>query len=161
MTNPVLYSTNVFLKLLICERYRNDVHYVWCSECFDSKKERKYSHLSKVAPSSNPADIYRELRRDVEGKDLHSAKINAQKAELKALAIKWEIAGEIQPEDKEDIIFKIDTASLEEWSPLIYVIPRAPVQDRLQLVRMKERGAFGNEYIISDLHRSEFDVIEL
>ena len=87
MANALLYSTNVFLKFQVEEQYCGGVHYVWCSENCDSKTLSIYSAGALVAPSSNPADIYRELKRDVDGKDKHSAKINAQKATLTSLAI--------------------------------------------------------------------------
>src|SRR2546428_6535524 len=105
MSGPLVYSTNVFLKLLIQERYRNDMHYVWCSEHFDSKKQPAYSSGSLIPPSSNPADIYRELQRDVQGLDSHSVKIAAQKVMFTSLAIEWERRGEISSNDKDDIIW--------------------------------------------------------
>jgi hypothetical protein len=65
---PLLYSTNVFLKFLIEQRFRNDVHYAWCTEYFDSETESKYSMRSLSAPSSSPGDIYRQLEADVNTK---------------------------------------------------------------------------------------------
>jgi hypothetical protein len=161
MSGPVLYSTNVFLKLLIQERYRRDIHYVWCSESFDSRILSPYSSGALVAPSSNPADIYRELQRDVKGRDSHSAKIAAQKASLQNLAIAWATAGEITDEQKNEIMYMVSNASFDLWRPLVYVIPREPVESRLKVVPMEKRASFGPEYIIEDLRRSEFDLIEL
>jgi hypothetical protein len=161
MSGPLVYSTNVFLKLLIQEKYRNDVHYVWCSEHFDSRTLSAYSSGSLIPPSSNPADIYRELQRDVQGLDSHSAKIAAQRAVFISLAIEWEQRGEISSNDKDDIIWMANNGSFAMWRPLVYVIPRAPVEIRLQLVPVNQRAGWGNEYIIPDLKRAEFDVIEL
>jgi hypothetical protein len=160
MGNTFLYSTNVFLKLLIHEKYRGDIHYVWCSEDFDSKMLSAYSSASLVPPSSNPADIFRELRRDVERPDFHSAKINQLKVTLTDLAIDWEKKGLVSTADKDDIVFMVNNASLKEWRPLIYIIPRLLVETRLSAVPMRLRAGIGNEYIISDLKRSEFDIIE-
>lgn len=160
MSCPLLYSTNVYLKYHIHKLYRNDTHYVWCSEHFDSKKLSAYSSGSLVAPSANPADIYRELKRDVEGRDSHSAKINAQKASLTQLAIAWEKNGEITTAEKDDIVYMIGTADFQLWRPLVYVIPREPVESRLQIVPMKKRAGYGNECIISDLKGHEFDLVE-
>jgi hypothetical protein len=87
MSTPILYSVNVYLKLLIQQRYRGDIHYAWCSEHFDSRTISPYSAGSLVAASSNPADIYRELQRDITARDTHSAKITAQKASLQSLAV--------------------------------------------------------------------------
>jgi hypothetical protein len=161
MAGLLIYSTNVFLKQFIQARYQGDIHYVWCSEDFDSQKMAKYSAGALVPPSSNPADIYRELKRDVEGRDTHSAKIAAQKASFLSLALKWEKDGKISSSDRDDITYMVTTASIDMWRPLIYVIPRAPVEHRLQVVPMSQRAGFGPEYIISDLQRSEFDLLEL
>jgi len=161
MAPPVLYSTNVFLKFLIQQRFRKDVHYVWCSEYFDSTTQPAYSGSSIVAPSSNPADIYRQVRRDIQEKDRHSYKINEQKASLTKLAINWELAGEITKDDKDEIVFMANNGSFDDWRPLIYVIPRGPVEGKLKLVPIDRRASFGIEYIIDNLERSEFDVIEI
>jgi len=161
MTGPLLYSTNVFLKLYIQKRYRADIHFVWCGELFDSRTASRYSLGALVPASSNPADIYRELKRDVDSRDMHSAKINAQKASFKSLAIDWEANGEISASDKAEIITLIDTVSFDYWRPLIYVIPRAQVSTRLQHVSLANRAGLGDEFIISDLKSDEFDVIEL
>jgi hypothetical protein len=161
MSPPLLYSTNVLLKLLIHERFRGDKHYVWCSESFDSKSLPRYSLSSQVAPSSNPFDIYQELKSAVQRKDQHCYKINEQKLSLKNLAIMWEGKGEISADDKEEIIYMVDAASFDDWRPLIYLIPRTSVETRLQTVQANKRASFGIEYIITDLMRSEFDIIEL
>jgi hypothetical protein len=161
MPPPLLYSTNVFLKLLIQERFRDNIHYSWCSESFDSSSLPKYSFSSQVAPSSNPADIYRELKNAVHKKDQHCYKINEQKVSLKNLALTWEASSEISTNDKEEIVYRVDNASFDDWRPLIYIIPRALVETRIQLVPPDRRASFGPEYIITDLKRDEFDIIEL
>lgn len=161
MSLPLLYSTNVLLKLLIQERFRGDVHYVWCSESFDSQTVGRYSLLSQVAPSSNPADIYRELKSAVQRNDQHCHKINEQKMSFKSLAVAWATAGEISVEEKDEIIYMVDNATFDNWRPLVYVIPRAMVESRLQVVPVNLRASFGQEYIINDLLRHEFDIIEL
>lgn len=158
---PLLYSTNVLLKLLIQERFRGDVHYIWCSENFDSGALSKYSFSSNVAPSSNPADIYRELKIAVQKGDQHSHKINEQKLSLKTLAINWEANSEITTDEKDEIIYMVDKASFDQWRPLIYVTPHALVQPRLQIVPPAKRASLGVEYIIPDLKRNEFGIIEL
>lgn len=158
---PLLYSTNVLLKLLIQERFRNDVHYIWCSENFDSAALSRYSFSSNVAPSSNPADIYRELKTAVQRSDQHCHKINEQKLSLKNLALIWQTNGEISADEKDEIIYMVDNASFDQWRPLIYVTPRALVESRLQIVPPDKRASLGIEYIIPDLQRSEFGIIEL
>lgn len=159
MSGPLLYSTNVYLKYHLQNRYYGNVHYVWCSEAFDSSKLSAYSG-TQVPPSSDPSSIYRELLRDVSGKDTHSAKITAQKASFQSLALRFAKDGRIDKATKEDILYMIKTADFSYWRPLLYVIPRAPVEPRMKLVPMKNRAGFGDEFIIADLRPSEFDVIE-
>lgn len=162
MGNVILFSTNVFLKFQIQEQYCGGIHYVWCSENCDSKTLSAYSVGALVAPSSNPADIYRELKRDVEGKDKHSAKISAQKATLASLAVQWEASGKISALQKDDLLYLVNTADFSLWRPLLYVIPRtADIESRLQEVPMSSRAGIGPEYIIEDLKRSEFEIVEL
>ena len=159
---PILYSSNVFLKLLIQERFFNDVHYVWCSEYFDSEKEYAYSTGALVGASSNPADIYRQLKRDVDSRDQHSLKIQEQRASFNARAIEKVEDGGITQQDKEDIIYMTENADILWWRPLIYVIPVTDsVRERVQKVPLEKCASLGPEYIIADLKRSEFDVIEL
>jgi hypothetical protein len=157
----LLYSTNVYLKLLIQEKYYDDMHFVWCSEYFDCQAAPKYSSSTLVAPSSNPASIYKELLRDVNGKDKHSAKITAQKTSFVARAIENFNKGIITVQQKEEIIFMVDDSPFEYWRPLLYVVPTEPIKDRLALVPINQRAGFGDEYIIKDLKRNEFDIVEL
>jgi hypothetical protein len=161
LPGPLLYSTNPFLKLLIQEKYRKDVHYVWCSEAFDSTKHGQYSSLSLVAPSSDPCAIFKTLRDELARGERHGTKIPQVQASLKALAVQWRDAGDISEDDAEEIIYMTDNATAREWRPLVYVIPRAPVAARLQPVAIAKRASLGPEYVICDLARHEFDVIEL
>lgn len=161
MSGVVLYSTNVFLKQFIQARFMGDLHYVWCSDTFDSATLGRYSLGALLPPSSNPVDIYRELKRDVDRGDLHSAKIAAQRASFISLATLWHASGHLAEEDRDDIAYMVNNAPLSHWRPLIYVIPRAPVESRLQLVPASKRAGIGDEYIIPDLQRNEFDLIEI
>lgn len=161
MSSLFLYSTNVYLKLLIQEKYRNNLHYVWCSDCFDSTKLSGYTLGSLGAPSSNPVDIYRDLKRDLERSDLHSAKIRDQKASFKSLAVQWQQAKEITKLEEQEIVYLVDSASAQLWRPLIYVISRPLVQPRLQIVPLAHRASMADEFIVPDLARSEFDLVEI
>lgn len=162
MGNALLYSTNVFLKFQIQEQFCGEIHYVWCSENYDSKTLSVYSVGALVGASSNPADIYRELKRDVDSKDKHSRKINAQKLTLNSLAVEWEIAGKISPTQKESILYLVKSADFSYWRPLLYVIPRTTeIEARLQEVEISRRAGIGPEFIIEDLKRSEFEIVEL
>lgn len=161
MAGPILYSTNVWLKYLICQKFRHDIHYIWCSENFDSQKASGYTSSSLIPPSSNPADIYRQLQSDAKRGDRHSPKIQEQKACLSHLAVEWEINGDILPEEKEEILYMIDIPGFDYWRPLVYVIPRAAVSDRMKLVPINRRAGIGDEYIVEEIKSDEFDIIEL
>lgn len=161
MAGPILYSTNPFIKLLIQEKYRKDIHYVWCSESFDSSKQSGYSAASLVAPSSNPASIYKELRDGCKRADKHCSKIADTRATLKSLAVDWNNKGEVTAEEKEEIILLADDNDSLYWRPLVYVIPRKLVESQLKAVALGKRASFGNEFIIENLARNEFDIIEV
>lgn len=156
-----LYSTNVFMKYWIQERYANGRHYVWCSSYFDSSKHGAYSDAYGIAASSNPAVLYRRYKQDLESGDTHSSMIEKQKAGIKARAAEWLGAGKISEEDLEDIVTMVDLDRRDDWRPLIYIINRNLVSDRLERVPARERAGIGLEYRISDLTRDEFDLIEV
>lgn len=159
--NGALYSTNCLLKLLIQERYFSDVHYVWCSEHFDKNALPRYTMAAHTAPSSNPFDIYRELKRDVDGSDAHSAKITAQRSSFTKLATDFAASGRITDAQKDEIIELATSCPIALWKPLIYVIPETPIiKGRMTPVPYNKRAGVGMEYIIADLKRDEFDIIE-
>ena len=158
---PVLYSTNALLKYMVCKRYRNDRHHVWCSPCFDSSTRGEYDFHRLIPPSSSPADIYRRLLEDVVRNDEHSYKIAEQRASLSKLALDWSRTAEINEATAQEIIGLADLAKIDLWRPLIYVIPRTTVESKMSLVPLKDRAGPGPEYIIADLCGSEFDRIEL
>ncbi len=161
MAEHLLYATYTDMKFRIQRDYRGDVHYVWCSEHFDSQTLGKYDPGAKMAPSSDPAAIYRRLAEDVEVGDLHSAKIVSQRTTLEKLAIDWAASGEISDDEKQEIIYLVNHAQITEWRPLLFLIPRHLVKDRLELVPIDRRASPEKEYIIRDLKRSEFEIIEL
>jgi hypothetical protein len=96
----------------------------------------------------------------IQRKDLHDGKIEAQKASFMKLAVEWAKAGAITPEQKDEIFYLVDKASFDYWRPLIYVIPRAPVAARLEPVPIAQCAGLGPEFILRDLHATEFDLIE-
>jgi hypothetical protein len=150
------------MKYLVNEKYRGNIHYVWCSETFDATTLGAYVSGSIVPPSSNPKDILFDLKKAVESTDTHNAKIKEQMSGLAALAVKWEKAGEISTADKDDIVYMVnELAYFKHWRPLLYLIPRAPVESRIVPVAAAKCASLGKEYIISDLRRDEFEILEL
>jgi len=55
----------------------------------------------------------------------------------------------------------VTNATFDDWRPLLYIIPRDLVASRLKVVPIHKRASFGDEFIVEDLKRGEFDVIEL
>lgn len=53
------------------------------------------------------------------------------------------------------------SSSWKIWRPVLYVIPRAPIElaGRLHQVPHPDRASYGPELQIDDLHRNEFDLI--
>jgi hypothetical protein len=161
VASPVLYSTNVYLKLHIHEKWRGDKHYVWCSEWYDSTKAPAYVGTAQIPPSSDPCAIYKELKEALARSDAHCAKVISQRGSFMKLAAGWCKKGEIDSAAKNEIAFLAKQGSgAPYWKPLVYVIPRAAVQSRLKPVPARNRAGLGDEFIIEDLRRSEFDVIE-
>lgn len=160
MPGPILYSTNVFLKFHIAERFLGNKHYVWCSEAFDNTKLGHYAGAALVAASSDPCAIYKDLHEAAKRPDRHHAKIIEQKASFASLAVKFRDDGRISADEAEEIIYMANTAEPILWRPLIYIIPRPPVEHKLKLVPPGRRASVGIEYIIEDLERHEFDIIE-
>lgn len=147
----LLYSVNPYFKYYIHQKYRGDVHFVWCSEYFDSRKLSSYSAGSVIPPSSNPASPYENLRDAVESEDEGDLKIIQQKNSLKSLAIDWEKGGQITTAEKEEILVSVDKGHFKQWRPLIYLIPRALVESRLIPVPRPSRASLGMEFQIHDL----------
>lgn len=127
MPSHLLYSTNPKIKLVINEQYRNDRHYVWCGDCFDSTKSSAFTRSALGAPSSDPFAIYHQLQQDAKKADRHSSKIQEQRLSLTALAAKWLAEKEITAEQAEDMTYLISNADFSYWVPLLYVIPTAKV----------------------------------
>ena len=140
MPGNLLYSTNTWVKYWVQQRFRDDIHYVWCSANFDSTALGKNSPGAWTPPTSNPADIYKDLAEACRRNDGHNKKIAEQRASLTRLAVSWELAGEISREDKEEIIYMVKNAGFDQWKPLVYVFVRAMVKSRLERVPPEKRA---------------------
>jgi hypothetical protein len=157
----LLYSTNTYLKFRIQEDYRGE-HYVWCSPTFSAGVVGKYSLGSGTPPSSDPASIYRDLAEAVAKTDEHCAKINDQKLTIPALAVDWFNAGLISATARDDIAVTVSKAVFPHFRPLLFVIPYAGLApSRVEEVPRHKRASMEPEYIIRDLKRCEFGIVEL
>lgn len=148
----LLYSTNTYLKFRLQEDYRG-VHHVWCSPIFSASTRGRYELGAGQPPTSDPASIYRDLYQAVAKTDEHCDKIASQKKTLLALAELW-------CTDKHMAAI-VSKARFPEWRPLLFVIPYSRVEARIKEVERDRRASSEPEYIIEDLIRGEFDILEL
>lgn len=158
--NVLYYSANTVLAGTIAEQYYGDVHWVWCSDHFDESTAPP--HGPGLAPSSTPANLIREYREAVRGADRHSAAIARNKAGIVRGAATKRSMGAItvaQEREISDIVYSADTRS---FRPLLYLIPREPVEHLVTAVPVKERANPAvPEYRIESLPRHLFDVINI
>jgi hypothetical protein len=156
----LLYSVNSKIAYFINETFYAK-HFVWCSPVFDTEKLESLNLFKKIPPSSNPFTIYTRLKQDVSMCDLHSANISKNKAGLKKGAIHYLGAGIIDGIEFAKINSIIDSAPINEFSPLLYVIPRKGIESRIIQVQVdKSANPLSIEYQIVDLNKTEFEVIE-
>jgi hypothetical protein len=104
------------------------------------------------------------VRQAAHDEDQGNDKIKNYRKTFRSLARNWFAKGEITQAQHDEIIESVKPGSWKIWRPVIYVIPRAPIEaalGRLILAPRQSRGAYGEEYIISDLRRDEFDVVTL
>ncbi len=161
MAGPVLYSTNCWIAHTIAQKYRNDTHYVWCSEHYDPASTSAGSVAAAIAPSSSPKTIYDTLKGDCHREDEHSSLIKGYKKTFRRLATAWRSDGSIEKDQYDEIIATIGARTWRGWRPLLFVIPVEPVKTRIIQVPRQKRAGFGTELQILDLKSHEFDVIEL
>lgn len=155
----LLYSTNTWLAFKIAKEYYKDVHYAWCSPYFSARSVPAFDYTNP--PSSSPGEIYDRFFEDVTRGDLHSPSVAANRVGLVKGANAKAAAGVITSEQKKEIYAIVKEAETLNFRPLLYVIPFSPVANRLKVVPVHERAhPFSVEYIIENLPRRSFDVIE-
>jgi hypothetical protein len=158
--SPILFSAGPWIKFEINRRFRNHRHYVWCCECFDARQSWLHPAV-RVPPSSNPAEIYASLQAaTLDRLDLHDKNIRDWRSGIKDRALKWALDGEITDDDFAEIVVMADQEDSHLWRPLLYVINRRAVAERLKPVDPKLRAnPAAPEYILIDLETDDFDVI--
>ncbi|SFO18774.1 hypothetical protein SAMN05428984_2612 [Sphingomonas sp. OK281] len=156
----MLWSATCDLKHRIGETYYG-YHYTWCSPVFEAAAAPQFALGAKQPPSSDPVTIYRQLHAAVKGKDRHDPKIAGYRKSLRAIALKMRDEGKLSAEYAAEIVTRVRSAEFVDWKPLMYVIPYSVVAPRVQLVRLRDRASDEPEYVIPDLKREEFHIIEL
>ena len=163
MPGPVLYSANPWFATEIAHRYRGGVHFAWVCECFDIAAAEPLTAAAMIAPTSSPRRIYRNLYEEWKAQDEHSSAIKQYKKTFTRLAKTWFASGEITANQRDEIIASVRAPSWRIWKPVLYVIPRDPIETagRLILVPRSGRAGYGDEQQIVDLRPDEFDIIEV
>jgi hypothetical protein len=121
----------------------------------------RYSFGSLIPASSNPRDIYHELRRAVETPDKHNSRIVGTRAFYVQHAAALHAEGKLSEAERDELIYFVTSADIKLWTPLLYLVERAAVAGRLEIVPPSKRAGHGLEYIIKDLRRTEFEIVEL
>lgn len=160
MPDPlILYSINSWLAYIIAERYYRHEHFVWCSPFFNSRTISAID--STTPPSSNPYEIYCNLREEVENGDRHSAKVKENKVGILKGATFKRQAGIISADQERDIVSIVEDAETRDFKPLLYIIPFTFVSSMLIEVPIKDRAhPLSIEYVIESLPRYNFDIVE-
>ncbi len=161
MNNLLFYSTNTYLAWYINEEFYNGRHFVWCSPVFNSQMLSKYDLHFNIPSSSNPYSIYRNLKSDIEQNDSHSYKIKEIKNGIRFGAANMLKKGLITNHEFGIIDELIETSTLNDFRPLLYIIPSDKVDSQIEIVKIKERAnKFGCEFRIIDLNKCDFEIIE-
>jgi hypothetical protein len=153
----LLYSTSTKLAYSIAQKYYGGMHYVWCAP-------RPHADRFEVQnpPSSDPIAIYWRFEQDIQGADTHSALIANSRLGICRGAFAREKQGVITREIRILIDAIVKKAPLTDFKPLLYIIPYAAVKDLARPASMMDRARpTSEEYIIENLPRSSFDVLEL
>lgn len=154
----ILYSANCLLANLVCERYYNGLHYVWCSTAFGSPGSNM--GIMPNPASSIPYERYRRLEKDVGPPgDLHSSMIAAQRTGIKYGATQKLAAGKITQAAWDEIVQIADEAACSDFAPLMYLIPYDKVKRLIKAAPLHSRAhPFSDEWIIEELPSDSFDI---
>lgn len=163
MPGPILYSANPWFATDVASKYRRGIHFAWVCECFDITTAPVGSAAAMIAPTSSPCRIYRNLSEEYKAQDEHSSEIQRYKKTFSRLAKKWFVDGSITQDQRDEIIASVRATSWRIWKPVLYIIPRAPIEaaSRLISVPRPARAGYGPEQQILDLRQDEFDIIEV
>lgn len=159
MPNPlILYSTNSSLAYNVARHYYGDKHYVWCTPFFGLTPLPGGGY--NMPASSSPAEIYNAYRRDIASGDMHSAKIQSNRAGILRGSTLMRRAKIIDKTQAQEISQICRDAQLADFKPLIYVIPFDLVSTKLKPVPINKRASpFSAEYILESLPADHFDII--
>lgn len=155
------YSVNTKLSYFINEYFYNSRHFVWCAPVFNRLSLEDSNLYKNIPPSSNPFDIYNQYKKDVDGGDLHSNMIERNKAGLKRGAIRMLEKKVVNQDEYARVIAWIDTATIDKFKPVLYLIPKGIIEPRVIKVPVAEAAnPLSTEYQVHDLKKGEFELME-
>lgn len=160
--NLLYYSTNTKLAFILGERFYCSNHFVWCSPVFDPDKLDDYDFRKRIPVSSSPYKIYKSLKEDVLSIDMHSPKIEQNRSGLKKGAAIMLSKGVIDTDDFARIIKIIDKATIQDFTPIVYLIPKELVKNKIKIVEIESAAnPLSTEFQIEGLSNAEFELIEI
>ena len=141
------------LAYRIAKDYYNNIHYVWCTESFDAALQ---------PGTSNPRTLCTRYLEQIIKNDRHAVEINNNKAGILKGATEKLKQGVINQLQFEEISARVAYANNEDFYPVIYLIKKKAVKKRLLIVNPSDAASNSSiEYIITDLKRSEFELIRV
>ncbi|WP_368170584.1 hypothetical protein [Aeromonas sp. R4-3] len=159
ISHPILYSAMTTLAFNINKQYYGDKHYMWCTPYFGSDFDSP--HFT-VPPSSSPLEIYKLLKKEVDGADLHNTKIDYNRRGIRKGASVMLKLGKITQEAHDEIVTITKVAKDQQFKPLLCVISRLEAVPFYQKIDVKDKAnPLSHEYILSGLPQSAFDIIRI
>lgn len=153
ITTPFLFSTATHLSYIISKNFFKDIHHTWCAPKFDAKETNP--------SSSNPLELYKklifEVQNEIEGAAIYKQKIGI----LRAVSAKrqQEI---ITEEEEQKIIDIIGAARIEDYRPVIYVIPTNKVENLIEAAsHTKKDGILSQEFLIRELPGDLLELLDI
>ena len=149
----VLYSTNTELAYTIAKEYYNRTYYVWCTDSFDAMLQ---------PGTSNPRTLCARYLEQIIKQDRHAFEINNNKVGILKGATEKLRQGIINDDQYREISTRVAYAKMEDFYPMIFLINRKAVKDRLETVDQKDAASNKSiEYVIKDLQWNEFEIVRI
>lgn len=154
----VLFSTNTLLAFQINQKYYDEKHFVYCNPYSNAKSPPRGTVMP---PSSTPCDLFRTFEEDVRRSDLHSAAIKRNRVGLLRGADAKRKQGVITKAQETEIRGIVNSATIDRFTPLLYVIPYALVKTEVKPVPIASKAdPFSEEFIIEELPLEAFAIVE-
>jgi hypothetical protein len=105
--------------------------------------------------------MYRALHAAYKHGDRHSSKVTENKIGILRGAAAKHGAGVITPNQRDEISYIVEEAQVSDFRPLLFVIPTVNVVASIVEPPPQDKAhPLSEEYIIPELPRAHFDVIE-